>query len=197
MSKNNNVYTSNAYLVTGTWNALADRNTLVDVGADPMIMERLLSASTGVGKKRVEQVILTHLHYDHTGMLNAIREAYNPEVYAFSRSAPKAHVLRDAQKLRLGDEEFEVIHSPGHSHDSICLYCSDKSVLFSGDTCLDICNPGMTYNQEFMAVLDHLCRKNVKVIYPGHGSPRISNCNRIIRQSRDCVRKSRREGNGR
>ena len=67
LTENSTVYTSNVYLVLGSWNSLSDVNTLFDVGRDPNILEILNNTSTGFGKKRVEQVVLTHSHYDHTG----------------------------------------------------------------------------------------------------------------------------------
>ena len=61
LTSHNKVYTSNVYLLTGNWNTLSDLNTLIDVGRDPSILEKIDSASTGVGKQRVEPVSYTHL----------------------------------------------------------------------------------------------------------------------------------------
>ena len=80
------VYTSNVYLVRGSRNAIEDVNTLVDVGQDRGVLAKIANAPTGVGKTRVAQVILTHSHYDHAGMLGRVREEYHPICYAFSRS---------------------------------------------------------------------------------------------------------------
>ena len=69
LKKNPNIYTCNAYLVRGNWNAISDVNTLIDIGTDSYIYEELQTISTGVGKRRVEQVILTHEHFDHASGL--------------------------------------------------------------------------------------------------------------------------------
>ena len=84
LTENSNIYTSNVYFVNGSWNAMEDVNTLVDVGRDSTIIERIDDISSGVGKKRINQVILTHSHYDHASLLSVIKEIYNPVVYAFS-----------------------------------------------------------------------------------------------------------------
>ena len=84
LTTDSKIYTSNVYLITGTWNAIDDVNTLIDVGRDPSVIDKINSASTGVGKRRVEQVVLTHGHYDHASLLPRIREVFNPVVYAFS-----------------------------------------------------------------------------------------------------------------
>ena len=67
-------YTANAYLVLGDWNALQDVNTLVDVGTDGYVLDEIATASTGVGKRPVERVILTHSHFDHRGGLAKVVE---------------------------------------------------------------------------------------------------------------------------
>jgi len=130
---NSKIYTCNAYLITGTSNAIDDVNTMLDVGRDPAVMEIINTASTGVGKRRVEQVILTHSHYNHASLLPRISEIFKPVVYAFSQSlAGVDYRLKDGETLKAGDRIFEVIHTPGHSIGSICLY-TDKNI-FTGDT---------------------------------------------------------------
>ena len=72
------VYTSNVYFVLGSSNAMEDVNTLVYVGMDPLVLDRIDQAATGVGKKRVAQVVLTHNHFDYAGLLPRIRERFKP-----------------------------------------------------------------------------------------------------------------------
>jgi glyoxylase-like metal-dependent hydrolase (beta-lactamase superfamily II) len=137
-----------------------------------MALERIQKISTGVGKRRVEQVVLTHNHYDHAGLLPQIHELYHPTVYAFSRSVNEADIfLRDGDTLKIGDRVFEVIHTPGHSHDSICLYCEQEAVLFAGDTSLVIHSSGGTYESGFVHALERLREKTIHTIYFGHGHP--------------------------
>ncbi len=191
LTESSNVYTSNAFLVLGSWNALPDVNTLVDVGRDPTIVETIYTTSTGVGKKRVDQVVLTHSHYDHAGLLATIREQFNPVIYAFSPYLEHVnHTVQDGDTLKFGDRIFEVIHTPGHSHDSICLYCEEENILFAGDTPLIIHRPGDTYQEEFILALEKVGQRNVQKIYFGHGPPIIENCNARIRRSIENVKKS-------
>jgi len=42
--------------------------------------------------------------------------------------------LNDGDLLHIGDLEFKVIHTPGHTKGGICLYCEEEKMLFSGDT---------------------------------------------------------------
>ncbi len=77
LSAKSKIYTSNVYLLTGDWNCIQDVNTLVDVGRDPSVIDEIYQASTGVGKTKVEKVILTHNHYDHTSLLPQIKTFLN------------------------------------------------------------------------------------------------------------------------
>ena len=171
LNKNDTIYSSNAYLVLGEWSRLEDINTLIDTGADGSILEGLEAAYTGVGKKKVDQVILTHNHFDHTGNLLTIKKQYGPKVYAFSPGSLVDKCLKDGQKISIGDRTFEVIHTPGHSSDSICLYCEEEGVLFSGDTPLNIMTKGGGYGSEYIRVLEFLSKKNIRMVFPGHNQP--------------------------
>ena len=184
------IYSSNVYLIRGDWNAIEDVNTLIDVGNDAAVIERIRATPTGLGKKVVEQVILTHGHFDHAALLPAIREAFDPVAYAHSAFAKADHILEDGQTLRCGDRTFEVIYTPGHSNDSICLYCEEDGVLFVGDTPVIIRSTDGSYEEDFIHALERLCRKDVRAIYFGHGDPLFDDCNACLCSSLRNVRKA-------
>ncbi|GAA5261565.1 MBL fold metallo-hydrolase [Methanocalculus sp. MC3] len=192
LTEDSQIYTSNVYLITGTWNALDDQNTLVDVGRDPSIIEKIQNARTGVGKRKLDQVILTHSHYDHASLSEQIKESFSPRIYAFSNSQKYVDtILRGGERLRIGDRLFEVIHTPGHTQDSICLYCDEDGVLFVGDTPVIIRVPGSTYDEKFVQALLSIAERDVRAIYFGHGRPMLENCNAVIRNSIMNMKKSR------
>jgi len=173
-------YTCNSYLVLGTWNRIEDANALVDVGTDDSIMTSVELISTGVGKVPVEKIVLTHCHFDHMGGLKKIKKRYDPEVYAFTRFEGVDTLLRDGQIMRLGDRDFEVIHTPGHSDDSICLYCAEDKVLFSGDTPLKILTKEGGYSTAFERSLERILGLDIEVIYSGHDAPLRSNIHEML-----------------
>ena len=184
-------YTCNAYLVLGTWSGLEDVNTLVDVGRDPAVLAGLEEAPTGVGKTRVEQVVLTHGHYDHCSLLPTIIELYRPSVLAYSQGVDGVSgLVADGEEVRLGDRRFTVLHTPGHTEDSICLYCKEEGVLFSGDMPLVINAVGGSYKRRFVNALERICALNVRAIYFGHGQPLYEDCNRRLRHSLKNVQRS-------
>jgi glyoxylase-like metal-dependent hydrolase (beta-lactamase superfamily II) len=180
----NKVYSSNVYLCLGDWNRIEDVNTLIDVGNDPLRIDKIEACPSGIGKKRVERVILTHNHSDHMGILPLVREAFKPEVCAFSPFFDSAaRVLRDGDTVRIADRVCEIIHFPGHSDDSICVYCKEEGILFVGDTPVVIQSGGGSYGKRFIDTLHALCRKNIQAIYFGHGEPLLVNAKQAMLSS--------------
>lgn len=195
LTEESTIYTSNVFFVTGTWNAMEDANTLVDVGMDQSIVHKINEYSTGVGKKRVEQVVLTHSHSDHIGIMNLIREAFNPRIYAFSPYIGGVdHLLKDGDQLKMGDQIFQVYHIPGHSDDSICLFCQSEGALFMGDISVVIQSTDGSYNQDFVRVMEQLCKNDIRAIYCGHGDPIINDCNALLSNSMKNIRKTQATG---
>jgi len=191
----NNVYSSNVYMVHGEWKKMHDVNTLIDVGSDPSIIDVINSMNMGVGKKKVDQVILTHVHSDHSSILPLIIKEYNPTVYAFSPFMEGAtHVLTDGQTILIGDQYFEVIHTPGHSSDSVSLYNATSKVLFVGDTSVIVrgLDSGV-YEEDYINAIKKLCQKQVRAIYFGHGDPVFGNGQSLLVESLKNIRQSMRK----
>jgi glyoxylase-like metal-dependent hydrolase (beta-lactamase superfamily II) len=179
------LYTSQVYLVLGDASRIDDVNTLVDVGQDPAVLASIERAPTGIGKWPVEQVVLTHAHSDHYALLPLVRATLHPKVFAFSPNIEGVDcLLRDGDTIKMGDGYFEVIHTPGHSSDSICLYNQAEGVLFAGDSPLLITSPTGTYEAGFLAALEKMCARDVRRIYFGHGAPLVERCNERLRESR-------------
>ena len=184
------LYSCQAYLIRGDWNRLPDVNTLIDVGADDFILDEIAQTSTGIGKNAVEQIVLTHSHFDHATGAAAVKAVYQSRVRAFTDLDCVDQVLRDGEYLRCGDRDFQVIHSPGHSSDSVCLYCEEERVLFSGDTPLLIRTPGGSYSGKFVRLLEKLAGLRIDVVYPGHGAPVTGHIREMIQQTLQSVRGS-------
>jgi glyoxylase-like metal-dependent hydrolase (beta-lactamase superfamily II) len=187
------VYSSNVYLVLGEWNRIEDINTLVDVGSDPATLVHLEKMHTGVGKRKVEQVVLTHCHSDHSALLSMIRERYKPTVFAFNPYLKGVdHVLQHGQRLRMGDRDFEVIHIPGHSEDSISLFCEEDGILFVGDSPVIVRSEGGGYEEGFVKAMKNICGRNVKAIYFGHGDPILEGAHSLLLGSLKNIRNANR-----
>ena len=173
-------YSCSSYLILGDWNRIEDVNTLVDGGIDGFVLEEISKLSTGVGKKAVEQIVLTHGHFDHCAGVKFVKKRYSCPVSAFSQRDIVDHTLSDGQMIRCGDRIFEIIHIPGHSCDSIGLYCPEQAALFSGDAPLFIKTPGGSYTESFINSLEKIARRRISIVYPGHGAPISGNIGELI-----------------
>ncbi|MFB6271130.1 MAG: MBL fold metallo-hydrolase [Halobacterium sp.] len=113
-------FTCNAYLAVG------DRATLVDAGAYGGVVDEVREHVDDL-----DAVVLTHQHGDHVEQLDAVVDAFDPDVYAFAPHDLRTHALADGDKVRVGSEDCDVVFTPGHAPDHVSLV-SDAS-LFSGD----------------------------------------------------------------
>ena len=173
-------YSCSSYLILGDWNRIQDVNTLIDPGVDGFVLDEIVGLSTGIGKKAVEQIILTHGHFDHHAGAKFVKDKYSCKIHGFSPRDIADEALKNGQIIRCGDQDLEVIHTPGHSYDSICLYCQDEEILFSGDTPLFIKTPGGSYSEEFVKSLEEVASRKISIVYPGHGLPIIGKVGEML-----------------
>lgn len=126
---------------------------LIDPGAEP---ERLLDRIEKEGWTIVA-ILLTHGHFDHFGAVDTIRKTLSIPVYSFDKDGRylldghmnlSSHcgplmMISGAQAIYDGDEislphtkacALQVIHTPGHTPDSVVFYNEADQVAFVGDT---------------------------------------------------------------
>lgn len=85
---------------------------------------------------RVRYIIETHTHADHFSAAQQLRERLGaPIVMHRNSSAPYVDMhVEDGHLVAVGDLRFRVMHTPGHTRDSMCLQVDDR--VFTGDTLL-------------------------------------------------------------
>lgn len=120
VTANAETFTCNAYL------SVNGQVTLVDAGAMPGVVDVIRTTTDSV-----DAVMLTHQHSDHVQQLDAVVEAFNPEVFAYADHPHRTNAVTDGDHVTIGDETFEVCYSPGHAEDHVA-YISDTTI-FSGD----------------------------------------------------------------
>lgn len=154
---------------------------VVDPGDDPKTIGENLP-------RNLTHIILTHAHFDHVGALGAVHEAHPAALFAVGEHEPldSAYTFYSHPDLiippidvRLVDGStlgpFKVIHTPGHTKGSICLYSAKDGLLLSGDTLFEggygrtDLGGSMTDMQASLARLAEL-PPETKVL-PGHGDP--------------------------
>jgi len=80
----------------------------------------------------LDAVVLTHQHGDHVQELDAVLDAYpDADLYAYADHARRTHEIADGDTVEIGDETFDVVHTPGHADDHVSLISA--STIFSGD----------------------------------------------------------------
>lgn len=169
------IYTCRSYLLLGDWNRLADVNTLIDPGTDGAVIDEIERLATGCGKRPVAQIILTHNHFDHAAGALQVKRRFGARLYAWCDGEGVDELLHDGQFLKAGDDELQVLHTPGHSSDSICLYSSRHCILFSGDTQMQIPVDDSVLSPEYAQTMRRLSFLRIDTVYSGH-DPALSNC---------------------
>jgi glyoxylase-like metal-dependent hydrolase (beta-lactamase superfamily II) len=105
-------------------------------------------------------------------------------VYRYDEPVTPDGTLADGDMLRLGDEDWEVLHTPGHTGGVICLYQAERRLLLSSDHLLrDISSNPVIEPPEpgedgfprrlvtYMAQLRRVAALDVALALPGHGLP--------------------------
>jgi glyoxylase-like metal-dependent hydrolase (beta-lactamase superfamily II) len=95
------------------------------------------------------------------------------------RTPRSTRPLADAQTIRLGRTEWVAVHTPGHTHDHLCLYEPGHGVMLSGDHVLPTITPHITGISpdvdplaRFFASLHKMGTfEDVSVVLPAHGHP--------------------------
>lgn len=88
-------------------------------------------------------------------------------------SPPVDITVKDGDMIKIGEEELQVIHTPGHTPGGICLYNSPD--LITGDTLFvgglgrtDF--PGGSHQQLIQSIVDRLLvLPEETIVWPGHG----------------------------
>ncbi|MGB9701315.1 MAG: MBL fold metallo-hydrolase [Candidatus Kapaibacteriota bacterium] len=192
LKKPTNTYSSNVYYIMGDWSTLDDINTLIDVGTDGFILKELDEIYSGVGKRKVDQVIITHDHFDHSAGIKFIVEKYHPQkIYAFSNRVPNSIKITDGMSVQIGNEEAQIYHTPGHSYDSISVFIPKVGALFSGDNLIAVNTTGGTYTKDYYNTILKYINLQPKIIYPGHGDPYSENVEQILKTTLKMIENSK------
>lgn len=102
---------------------------VVDSGWETGPIERA-AAETGA---KVKYVVATHHHFDHVSTVGQLAKDLGAPIVAYRESPVRPDVgVTGGSELVIGGARVRVLHTPGHTDDSICLY--DGREVFTGDT---------------------------------------------------------------
>ncbi len=177
-----------------------EHKVLIDTGTG-MFTSKLEEDLLGVGVSldAITDIVLTHSHIDHVGGVIPLLEEGTPKIHAHKAEADMINsgdmsltlsetfgaeippfkiegVVEDGDIIDFGEIKLKVLHTPGHSAGSMCLYLEEQSIIFTGDTLFSGGSFGRvdfpTGNpKELVESLKRLSEINFNIALPGHMSP--------------------------
>ncbi len=155
-----------AYIIGDEQSKLA---AIVDPAWD---VDKLLQTCRELDVK-VAYVINTHSHHDHVNGNDTTVQRTGAKVIAHEKSPVRKDIqVKDGDGVKIGLLKAQVIHTPGHCPDHICILAEEKlltgDTLFVGEcgrTDLPGGNPGDMYDSLFQKILN---LPDSTEIYPGH-----------------------------
>ena len=150
---------------------VGDEAALVDPVRERYDTYRLILGQRGL---RLAFVLETHMHADHLMLDRAAKQALGAPI-VMHRESPSPLVDRhvvDGDVIRLGGEPIEVIHTPGHTPDSVCYRIA--GAVLTGDTLMiggsgrtDF--PGGDAGKQYDGITTRLfALPDETVVWPGH-----------------------------
>ncbi|MCI9286423.1 MAG: MBL fold metallo-hydrolase [Clostridia bacterium] len=175
---------------------IVDEKTKETMVIDPASHSEEICEMLDILEAKPKYIYLTHCHGDHTGSVVDLQNKYgakvlierkesenlrNPEVTLnYYIGIPDIKLEEDSRidendLIHLGNLEFRVIHTPGHTNGSTSLYCEKEKMLFSGDTMFR-----RTWGRtdlptgSLVDIIDSITNKLLvlpddTIVYPGHG----------------------------
>ena len=186
------IYRTAAYYVDGL---------LIDTGCAHTVREFMATTKD----LTVEAIINTHSHEDHIGANGALQNERGVSVFihpgglSVLKEPRRLQPLKPYQKLIWGWPEpsegqplgetmetsahcYRVIHTPGHSHDHVCLFEPEQGWLFSGDSFVGGRDKSLRADYNIWQIIDSLRKMSeleVKWLFTSSGSVRENPVNEI------------------
>jgi hydroxyacylglutathione hydrolase len=184
---------TNCYIV---WDDHTNDAVIVDPAASgDFIVDQVLTRQLNP-----TAIWLTHGHFDHVLGLLEVATAFavpiwmhNDDTFLLAQAAQSAHhwtgitpdpvppanqFWQDHDQLWVGDHQFTVLHTPGHTPGSVSLYSPENDVLISGDTLFKgtVGRTDFSYS-DVSAMKKSLARllelPAATLVLPGHGEPTV------------------------
>jgi glyoxylase-like metal-dependent hydrolase (beta-lactamase superfamily II) len=154
-------------------------NTLViDVAlSEDSNTDGIIEQAEAMGAKKIEKILLTHIHSDHCGGALALRKRCGAKLGIHRSRAGylggEDFQYDDNDRIAFGGGELQVLHTPGHESGHCCFYEPGDKVLFSGDNILGygtaVIRPPDGNMTDYLQSLERLLEFNISLMLPGHG----------------------------
>ena len=168
---------TNSYLVGegGAW-------TVIDPGPQNEPHLQALLAAAGEAGGRIERILVTHTHRDHSPGAAALAAATGAPVWGRIAEHPQWQDAdfapdvepRHGDRLPLGPAStLRVVHTPGHASNHLCYLLEEERLLFTGDHVMQgstvVINPPDGDMAAYLQALHALLEEDLQWLAPGHG----------------------------
>ena len=161
----------------GPWTGPTGNNTYLLIGARPALIDagigdeaHLSAIEAALQGQRLETLLITHGHRDHTAGIPAIQERW-PEVVVRNHGQDRC---RDGERLPAGDSMLRAIYTPGHAPDHFCFQDESTRDIYCGDLAREggtIVIPASQGGDliAYLASLGRVRSLEPRRLLPGHG----------------------------
>jgi glyoxylase-like metal-dependent hydrolase (beta-lactamase superfamily II) len=141
-----------------------------------------------------EKILLTHSHWDHFADMPELKEHYGIPIYVHSEDSANIenpgsdglplwitikgvkpdYFFSEGDLISVGNRQFKVIDTPGHTPGGVCFYCPEEKLLFSGDTLFKGTIGNLSFSTARPKLMWQSLAKLAKLpldtqVLPGHG----------------------------
>ena len=153
---------TNSYVVSADGEA-----AIVDPG--PLLDSHLEAIRSAVADFTVVGVLVTHHHLDHAPAANPLAAEFGVPSYGYGSYGgfQAISAIADGDGVHVGTEMIEVLHTPGHTADSMCFAVADG--VFTGDTIKAGTTVVVEDMSAYLGTLQRLADLAPARVFPGHG----------------------------
>ena len=189
------VKTPQVGLLTNSY-VVCDEETKEAMVIDPGGEAEKIAETLNILEANLKYIFVTHCHADHIGAIAELKRLkggkilisrpdseglYNEEInlaYYINMEKPELEAdsrVDDEDLIHIGNIEFKIIATPGHTKGGLCLYSEKEGLVFTGDTLFsgtwgrtDL--PTGNFEEIITSITDRLMPlPDDTIIYPGHG----------------------------
>jgi glyoxylase-like metal-dependent hydrolase (beta-lactamase superfamily II) len=180
------------FTFNGTCTYIVGEGAVAVVDPGPDDDSHLAALLAAVDGERVETVLVTHTHRDHSPGAKRLSAATGARILGAAPFTPRGDgtagldsshdrdyspdaILADGERLQGRGYTIEAVATPGHCSNHLCFALVDEGALFSGDHVMawstSVVAPPDGSMRAYMASLDKLRLRAETVYWPGHGGP--------------------------
>jgi glyoxylase-like metal-dependent hydrolase (beta-lactamase superfamily II) len=160
---------------------------VIDPGPDDP--EHIKSLIAAIGARKVDHILITHTHRDHSPAAAVLKQVTGAKTYGFGPHARHDGdveeggdhsfmpdiLVRDGDAIAGDAYHFQCVFTPGHTSNHVCYALEEENALFTGDHVMGwsttVIAPPDGNMGDYMQSLEKVIARKDRILYPTHGSP--------------------------